>query len=107
MAASSSGSMIVPVGLAGLATMSPAGGSGSSSSIATVGWNRVSSTQSSSTTRQPNAANVFRYAGYPGLAMTTVSPASNAARNNNVNAPDDPVVITTSSASTVMPYRVL
>jgi hypothetical protein len=30
--------MIVPVGLLGLATMRPAGGSGSASSMATVGW---------------------------------------------------------------------
>ena len=47
----------------------PAGGPSSASSIATVGWNRVSGPQSSSTTSQPNAASVFRYAGYPGRAI--------------------------------------
>ncbi len=59
MAASSSGSSIVPVGLAGLATTRPLMSS-SSSSWATVGWNRVSGPHGISTTSQPRATSTLR-----------------------------------------------
>ncbi|OBI72343.1 hypothetical protein A5663_07890 [Mycobacterium sp. E740] len=56
----SSGGITVPVGLAGLATMTPRTGGSSSSSICTVGWKRVSGPQGISTTSQPSADKMFR-----------------------------------------------
>ena len=60
IAASSSGGITVPVGLAGLATMTPCTGGSSSASIATVGWNRVSGPHGISTTSQPSAERMLR-----------------------------------------------
>jgi len=60
MAASCSGAMIVPVGFEGDATTSPAGATGSASSISMVGWNPLSGPQSISTTWQPCAASTLR-----------------------------------------------
>ena len=60
IAASSSGGITVPVGLAGLATITPATGGSSSASICTVGWNRVSGPHGSSTTSQPSADRMLR-----------------------------------------------
>lgn len=60
MAANSSGAITVPVGLAGLATMTPCTGGSSTASIAAVGWNRVCGPQGISTTSQPNADKMFR-----------------------------------------------
>lgn len=60
IAASSSGGITVPVGLAGLATTTPATGGSSSVSIASVGWNRVSGPHGNSTTSQPSAVRMLR-----------------------------------------------
>src|SRR6476620_8879896 len=60
IAASSSGGITVPVGLAGLATITPAMGGSRSASIWAVGWNRVSGPQGISTTSQPSAERMFR-----------------------------------------------
>ena len=46
-----------------LATTRPRTGRSSSSSIRTVGWNRVSGPHGSSTTSQPSAVRMLRYAG--------------------------------------------
>jgi hypothetical protein len=93
---------MVPVGLAGLARTRPWGRSGSAANCATVGWNRDSGPQGSSSTVHPSAASMLRYAGYPGRAMTTVSPASNAARNASRKPPDEPVVTATELGATAI-----
>ncbi|KEI44616.1 hypothetical protein GU90_08885 [Saccharopolyspora rectivirgula] len=58
--ASSSRDSTVPVGFAGLATISPWTGSSSCSSSSTVGWNRVVPSVASSTTSQPSARRMLR-----------------------------------------------
>ncbi|COW43960.1 Uncharacterised protein [Mycobacterium tuberculosis] len=60
MAASSSGGMTVPVGLAGLATTTPRSGGSISASICAVGWNRVCGPHGISTTSHPSADRIFR-----------------------------------------------
>ena len=60
MAANSAGGMTVPVGLAGLATMTPCTGGSSSASICAVGWNRVCGPHGMSTTSHPSADRMFR-----------------------------------------------
>ena len=56
---------MVPVGLAGEATTSPAKGATACacSSIFTDGWKRSAGPQASSTTSQPSEVKMFRYAG--------------------------------------------
>ena len=55
MAANSSGCSIVPTGLHGLATINPSGTGSNFSSIATLGWNRVSGPASMMTGVMPKA----------------------------------------------------
>ena len=60
-AASSAGSSIVPVGLAGLATTRPLmSARRSAATWSTVGWNRVSGPVGISTTSQPRALSTLR-----------------------------------------------
>ena len=66
MAASSSAMTIVPVGLAGLARISPAGGRSRASSWATVGWKRVRASHGSSSTVQPERAEHVAVGGVAG-----------------------------------------
>ena len=66
MAASSSGGITVPVGLAGLATTTPCTGGSSAASICAVGWNRVSGPHGISTTSQPKADKDVAVAGVAG-----------------------------------------
>ena len=59
---------------------------------------RFAASVSISTGSQPSAVRMWRYGGYPGLAMATRSPGSNIARNARMNPADDPVVTITRSA---------
>ena len=54
---------MVPAGLHGLATIRPSGGGSSRSSIATLGWNRVSGPASRITGCMPEAVRMFTYGG--------------------------------------------
>ena len=59
MSRSSSGASMVPAGLQGLATISPAGRGSSFSSIASVGWKRVEASQGSSCGTIPSAVRIL------------------------------------------------
>ena len=60
IAANSAGGSTVPVGFAGLATITPRTGGSRAASISTVGWNRVCGPHSISTTSQPSAERMLR-----------------------------------------------
>ena len=60
MAASSSAVMIVPVGLAGLAMITPAGAGSMAASAAAVSWKRLSAPQAISTGTMCRARSVLR-----------------------------------------------
>ncbi len=60
IAASSAAGMIVPVGLAGLARMTPAGAGSSAARVAAVSWKRVSGPQAISSGTRFSALAVLR-----------------------------------------------
>ena len=60
MAASSAGGRMVPVGLAGLARITPAGGGSSAARCAAVSWKRLSAPQGISSGIMPRAFTVLR-----------------------------------------------
>ena len=60
MAASSASGMTVPVGLAGLAMMTPAGAGSNSANWAAVSWNRLSGPQAISTGSRCRARRALR-----------------------------------------------
>ena len=60
MAASSGPGITVPVGLAGLARITPAGAGSSEANIAAVNWNRVSAPQAISSGTMCSALTVLR-----------------------------------------------
>ena len=60
MAASSAGAMMVPVGLAGLATITPAGAGSRAARWAAVSWKRLSGPQAISTGTMCSALSVLR-----------------------------------------------